>query len=119
MNREQVYKHILSKTTDTNILYETRYNLYELNIDPLIVYQNFNNKKYLFENNTFNEIRDKLYAIDNFLEKPFEYSEGSETCQKCGSQKTISYNKQCRSSDEGMTVFVQCIICKHRSVMSS
>jgi len=39
---------------------------------------------------------------------------GEFKCRKCKSDKTTHYEKQTRSSDEPMTVFVQCINCGNR-----
>ena len=39
---------------------------------------------------------------------------GEFTCSKCKSNKTSHYEKQTRSSDEPMTVFVQCLNCGKR-----
>lgn len=38
-------------------------------------------------------------------------TEGSITCNRCGSTETISYQKQTRSSDEPMTTFWSCVKC--------
>eukprot|EP00514_Thraustochytrium_sp_LLF1b_P012448 CAMPEP_0184560722 /NCGR_PEP_ID=MMETSP0199_2-20130426/47058_1 /TAXON_ID=1112570 /ORGANISM="Thraustochytrium sp., Strain LLF1b" /LENGTH=329 /DNA_ID=CAMNT_0026958029 /DNA_START=721 /DNA_END=1710 /DNA_ORIENTATION=- len=35
-------------------------------------------------------------------------------CGRCGSKKTTHYQKQTRSADEPMTVFIQCSNCPHR-----
>lgn len=51
----------------------------------------------------------KLY--DNTL---FDVEEGVLECGKCGGKKTISFQRQTRSADEGATTFVQCIQCGNR-----
>jgi DNA-directed RNA polymerase subunit M/transcription elongation factor TFIIS len=109
-------------STNTNIsilssddfLYDAEYSRCFENKDKNDKYE-----KYFFDHPSFEKIAEKLFAIDNYLDKPFESVDGSETCVKCGSMKTIAYNKQTRSSDEGMTVFVFCIQCKHRAVFNS
>lgn len=40
--------------------------------------------------------------------------DGAFTCGKCKSKKTSYYQLQCRSADEPMTCFIQCISCGSR-----
>lgn len=69
-------------------------------------------KKYGFGNTCFDKFAQIKREQDEFIEKPFEVEEGIFTCRACGSKKTLSYAKQVRSCDEGMSVFVTCIKCK-------
>lgn len=60
----------------------------------------------------FCNIREKLEEENNFIENPIiDIEEGIIQCNKCKSFKTFSYQKQVRSSDEGFTLFVNCIDC--------
>ena len=67
-------------------------------------------QKYGFNDNTFDQVKKILKEEDDFIETPFEVSEGVLTC-KCGSNKTMSYPLQTRSSDEKTSVFVCCVKC--------
>jgi transcription elongation factor S-II len=40
--------------------------------------------------------------------------DGAFTCGKCKSKKTTYYQLQCRSADEPMTTFIQCLSCSKR-----
>ena len=53
----------------------------------------------------------------NFVEHPFEAVDSIMEC-KCGSKKILSFAKQTRSADEGMTVFLKCLDCNRKWVES-
>lgn len=65
-----------------------------------------------WQSETFDKIREKLEEHDDFIMHPFEVVDGVVKCPKCGNSKTWSFQKQCRSSDEPMTTFSQCAICR-------
>lgn len=45
------------------------------------------------------------------LETPLEVEEGVLQCRRCGSKRTISFQRQIRSADEGATTFAECVQC--------
>lgn len=71
-----------------------------------------------WKNYMFNEIAESQAEIFNYIENPFEVVEGMFSCPKCGNKKNVSYSKQVRSSDEGMSTFVFCSnrLCRHNWV---
>jgi len=66
--------------------------------------------KFAFDTFEFDEIRKDQKEQDDFVENPFEVSEGVLEC-KCGSNKTISYPLQTRSGDEKTSIYVCCVKC--------
>lgn len=65
-----------------------------------------------WNHSNFSNIREKLKEENSFIENPIvDIEEGIIQCNKCKSYKTFSYQKQVRSSDEGFTLFVNCIDC--------
>ena len=71
-------------------------------------------KTYGFGHVLFDDTRKKQDEQDGFIEHPFDVAEGIFKCVKCEGTKTYSYSKQVRSCDEGMSVFVTCVKCKHK-----
>jgi|688.fasta_scaffold624837_2 DNA-directed RNA polymerase subunit M/transcription elongation factor TFIIS len=67
----------------------------------------------------FSVIAKKMEETDLFMNKNFETVEGVNECSKCKSKRTISFTKQVRSADEGASVFITCIDCKHRFILNS
>ena len=66
--------------------------------------------KFSFDASNFDEIRKENQEQDDFIENPFEVSEGVLQC-KCGSNRTISYPLQTRSGDEKTSVYICCVQC--------
>lgn len=63
-----------------------------------------------YDDPIFDDVRYKMNEIDDFAIRPFEIEEGVIEC-KCGSKRTISYQRQTRAADEGATTFSQCVEC--------
>ena len=69
-------------------------------------------KKILKNHSIYDTYRDIQDEEDHFLLHPFTIEEGVLECSRCGSKRTISYQKQTRSADEGSTTFAKCVDCK-------
>jgi DNA-directed RNA polymerase subunit M/transcription elongation factor TFIIS len=102
-----------------DIVYEVGFLLKNEKVSLKDTFELLKNKK-LFKNHpNFNEIDKKMKEMDEFMDKPFQVEEGVNVCNKCSSKRTLSYNRQTRGGDEGMTVYVFCIDCKYRYTMNS
>lgn len=62
----------------------------------------------------YEELRFQQEEEDRFATTPFEIEEGVLECERCGSKKTFSFQKQTRSADEGATTFAQCVECGNK-----
>lgn len=124
-NIDIMKKHIKNYLKN-NINCEEQDLLYEISFIMKIEKENLKNtfdllkKNKIFHNHpNFDDISKRLDEMDHFMDKPFEMTEGINDCRKCNSRRTLSYNRQTRSGDEGLTVYVFCIDCKYRYTMNS
>ena len=99
-NDEKIYKQILY-----DICYKLDNSYSIQDIGKILKKQ-----KYGFNDSVFDIFKKILKEEDDFIETPFEVSEGVLTC-KCGSNKTMSYPLQTRSGDEKTSIFVCCVKC--------
>lgn len=67
-----------------------------------------------FDLSVYSEYISLEEETDIFLSEDIEVEEGALTCNKCKSNKTFSYTKQVRSSDEGTSVFATCYNCQNK-----
>ena len=119
-NQEKIHNVLQSIYPDEvdDIIYEMSFE--KMNGKDLkTVFEMTKEKKLQFQHPSFEKISIKIEETDTFINRPFDTVEGVNECTKCHSKRTISYNKQTRSSDEGASVFVQCIDCKYRYMMNS
>jgi DNA-directed RNA polymerase subunit M/transcription elongation factor TFIIS len=118
--KKYIYQLSLENERDIrDITYEVGFLLKQEKKDLKYVFELLKTKKLFKDHSNFIEISKKLKEMDEFMDKPFEVTEGVNTCNKCNSSRTLSYNRQTRSGDEGMTVYVFCIDCKYRYTMNS
>ena len=109
----------INDINDIDVIYEVGFLLKNEKEDLKTTFDLIKSKK-LFKNHpNFINISKKIQEMDEFMDKPFEVTEGVNVCNKCKSSRTLSYNRQTRSGDEGMTVYVFCIDCKYRYTMNS
>ena len=71
-------------------------------------------KKILFENPLLEPAREKFALDMEIFRNRVDVTKGAVDCKKCGSEETISVEKQIRSADEPMTIRVTCLQCKHK-----
>jgi len=70
-------------------------------------------KKLGWQHSSFDEYSFRLREQDDFIMKPFEVEEGVLEC-RCGSRRVFSFAKQIRASDEGTSIFAECVACKSK-----
>jgi DNA-directed RNA polymerase subunit M/transcription elongation factor TFIIS len=104
---------------DDDLIYEIGFMIKSEKMTLKHTLEYLKNKKLGFFHPNFDNISKRIIEMDHFMDKPFEAEEGVNTCNKCSSKRTISYSRQTRSGDEGMTVYVFCIDCKSRYTMNS
>jgi DNA-directed RNA polymerase subunit M/transcription elongation factor TFIIS len=122
---EKIIFKIVNKKFNTNWLDNYKSHVYEISlllknktkfVD--IIYL-INNNKLEWGHENFKEISNLITEQNDFIKNPFEIEEGIFQCKAfnketgtiCGSRRVYSYAKQDRSSDEGTSVYAQCMSC--------
>lgn len=104
----------LINTLDKKLMFEI---LYKANIEKYS-YSQIKNilllKKTGLNEESFDRYKELQKEKDEFLDNPFDVTEGIVDCPRCFKKKTFSYSKQVRSSDEGFTTFNLCLSCNHK-----
>jgi DNA-directed RNA polymerase subunit M/transcription elongation factor TFIIS len=67
-----------------------------------------------FDHSMYDQYKQKKLEQDEFATQPINIEEGVIECTACGSKRTLSYQKQTRSADEGSTTFSHCVDCNKR-----
>ena len=111
--------HLHSNKDPIDIIYEMAFITKEENQPLKKAIDMMKNNKIFHNHPNFESVSKQMIEMDHFMDKPFEVSEGVNVCSKCKSKRTLSHNRQTRSGDEGMTVYVFCIDCKFRCTMNS
>jgi len=70
--------------------------------------------KIIFENPLLSKAKDKMAMDMEIYRNKISVEVGAVNCKKCGSQETMSVEKQQRSSDEPMTIKVTCLQCNYK-----
>ena len=115
-NREKIFveKEDLSFDEKYNFLL---YIFYEIHTEWISLpkleelYIGIKKKNFGYEHEQFSSIRQSFREEEDFIMNPPIIEEGVIECKKCKSKRTFSFNKQTRSSDEAVTVFVRCVDC--------
>lgn len=114
-NRSNIFSFLKKKSNNDQELLLKFYELYcEYQSLPSKehLYEEIKKNNFLYDHCSFSNIRDKVKEEEEFIIQPPELSEGIMECKFCHSKKTLSYEKQTRSSDEQSTIFVKCLTCK-------
>ena len=121
-NRGKVYEFIKKTVEEEDLNPSEKYNLllytfYEIHTEWISLpkledlYSSIKKKKFAYEHEQFNTIKQSFREEEDFILNPPIIEEGVIECKKCKSKRTFSFNKQTRSSDEAVTVFVRCVDC--------
>ena len=87
---------------------------YESSIMPLEnIIQILEDGQLLYGHEVFHDIRDIIEEQNSFIENPPTLSESLYACKYCKEKKTFSTERQVRSCDEPMSIFVYCTVCKN------
>jgi DNA-directed RNA polymerase subunit M/transcription elongation factor TFIIS len=60
---------------------------------------------------THKQLKENQKMRDEYITSPVDVEEGVMQCNKCGSMRTFSTQKQVRSADEGFSTFCMCANC--------
>lgn len=71
-------------------------------------------KRMLFYSPLLKEARDKFDIDLDIYRNTIEVGKGVVSCKRCGSDETISLEKQTRSADEPTTIRVTCLQCDYK-----
>lgn len=119
-NIDVIEKYIFHGTKNindyNNLLYECM-SYFNMNRDASsirLILKDISRNRVLWSNTTYEPYLIKKQEEDQFNSQPFEIEEGVMECGKCGSKRTISFQKQTRSADEGATTFAQCVDCGNK-----
>jgi DNA-directed RNA polymerase subunit M/transcription elongation factor TFIIS len=96
LNYEQVYNFL---STDWETVFGSMHNI---------------RRKIIFDNPLMAPARDKFQLDMEIFRTRVDVTKGAVDCRKCGSEETISMEKQTRSADEPTSVYVFCTQCKHK-----
>ena len=125
-NRKKSYDFLLKYIEDHASLYSSQkekddllYCLFyevsfEFSINPNKenIFNTLQQKHFLHSHPNFNEIKRDVTEEEAFIDNPPKVKEGLIVCKRCHSKNTISFEKQTRSSDEPMSIFINCLNCR-------
>jgi transcription elongation factor S-II len=124
-----IFEKNIYEITEKNLNDEKLEDKYLLNIYQIIndikkgnklkdLLNSLKNSKINWKHDFYNEIENEEVEQNNFIENPFEIEEGVLECNKCGSKRVFSYQKQSRSADEPMSTYATCVACKSKWIYS-
>lgn len=77
-----------------------------------VIVERIANGRHTWNHPMFDPIRASIREEDHMLDD-MVFEEGVLECNRCNSKKTMSYQRQTRSADEGATTFARCTECNH------
>lgn len=108
----KIFTKYIEKTSDPKrVLYNTFGLLKKNRDDYKEVLNDIKQGKVCWNSTLFDTVRSRIQEHDEYLLNPVSVVEGVVQCNKCGSWKTWSVQKQIRSSDEGFSTLSTCVMC--------
>lgn len=116
----KVLEKNIDKISRTSNNYKETYNntLYQIigdiinEVELKTILNNIQNNMIGWDHPSFKDVKNRIDEADEFIINPFEVEEGVTKCNKCGSERVFTYQKQTRGADEPMSTFAKCVKCK-------
>ena len=93
--------------------YEITYNYLNTNWETFFGSHNIR-KKMLFENPLMESTREKFLIDMEIFRKQTDLVEAGEKCRRCQSDSTVSTEKQQKSCDESVNIYIFCLSCSFK-----
>ncbi len=109
ISRDYIKLNIICKENKVEI--SINKNRYLSNVEINLIKTYIQSESFFFNSERYVLARHKEKELDLYIETPLVIASGVIVCQHCGENKTYSWQKQIKRSDEPMTTFYHCVSC--------